>query len=105
MAGTDRNVLVADSIKNTAGGESLSTVRRCVHIHTNETEVPFLSVKPMLNLSLVSAEHQIAAVGTELYAVACGLVESALATSCPYAYEFHFQFRCFPILLQEKLIC
>ena len=32
----------------------------------------------MLNLSLVSAEHQIAAVGTELYAVACGLVESAL---------------------------
>lgn len=51
---------------------------RCIHIHINETEVPFLSVKHMLNLSLVSAEHQIAAVGTELYAVACGLVESAL---------------------------
>ena len=78
MAGTDRNVLVADFIKNTAGDSHYRLSARCVNIHINETEVPFLSVKPMLNLSLVSAEHQIAAIGTELYAVVCGLVESAL---------------------------
>lgn len=82
LAGADQAALIANVIKYSGRTVVTDLSARCFHIPLNETVTcineyrPFLLlyVKPVLILAIISAEHQIAAIGTKLYAGAHSLV-------------------------------
>lgn len=82
LAGADQAALIANFIKYSGRTAVTDLSARCFHIPLNETVTcineyrPFLLlyVKPVLILAIISAEHQIAAISTKLYAGARSLV-------------------------------